>query len=206
MIEHKLAAAVLKVGDGRGFVVKHAWGRYVITAAHCLPHMPPAAAAAGVEEKTYGKLLGPLGSEPTVWAECKFVDPVADIAVLGEPDYQELPKAVDRLVGGAALRIGCIAPHAENIDGRMLSLEGEWLPCKVAYLGGPLWTSKCSKPGMSGSPIIDDSGKAIGVIASGSDSWNETSPPTYGPHPCLAANLPGWLLRTRHKRESLDHR
>jgi hypothetical protein len=35
-------------------------------------------------------LLSPLGAEPHVWAECLFVDPVADLAVLGPVDGQEL--------------------------------------------------------------------------------------------------------------------
>jgi len=41
-----------------------------------------------VEETTYKRLLGPLGGKRTVWAECRFVDPIADIAVLGQPDNQ----------------------------------------------------------------------------------------------------------------------
>ena len=32
-------------------------------------------------EKTYRNLLGALGAEPSVWCECRFVNPVADIAV-----------------------------------------------------------------------------------------------------------------------------
>jgi hypothetical protein len=82
--------AVLRVGGGRGFVVDGEWTRLVITAAHCLPQMPPAHGASYTEERTYSDLLGPLGAETTVWAECLFADPVADIAVLGEPDSQEL--------------------------------------------------------------------------------------------------------------------
>jgi hypothetical protein len=47
-------------------------------------------------------VLGPLGGKRTVWARCLFVDPMADIAVLGEPDSQELYKeatAYDDLIG-----------------------------------------------------------------------------------------------------------
>jgi hypothetical protein len=36
-----------------------------------------------------------LEGECTVWARCLFVDPVADIAVLGEPDNQELHDQAD---------------------------------------------------------------------------------------------------------------
>jgi len=31
-----------------------------------------------------------LGEQPSVWCECLFVDPIADIAVLGTPDDQAL--------------------------------------------------------------------------------------------------------------------
>jgi hypothetical protein len=65
---------LLHVGDGRRFVVDER----VITAAHCLPHQPPAHGALGLEERTYQNLLGPLG-ERTVWAELLFADPIADL-------------------------------------------------------------------------------------------------------------------------------
>jgi hypothetical protein len=90
--------AVIRVGEGRGFIVKDAGEarlgrrdeRIVITAAHCLPKFPPCHAAFSDCERTYKALLGPLGQEPTVWAECLFADPVADIAVLGEPSHDDL--------------------------------------------------------------------------------------------------------------------
>src|SRR5437868_5530405 len=103
--------AIIKVGDGRGFVVEAHTRRerFVITAAHCLPHLPPAHAASYAEDRTYAKLLGPIGESPTVWAECVFVDPVADIAVLSAPDGQALfDECADyeRLVDGRpALRV-----------------------------------------------------------------------------------------------------
>jgi hypothetical protein len=87
----KAKQAVVTVGDGRGFVVEgDLERRYVITAAHCLPELPPAHGASKLEERTYQKLLGPLGEEPSIWAECVFADPVADIAVLSEADGKEL--------------------------------------------------------------------------------------------------------------------
>src|SRR6516162_9140712 len=75
--------AILKVGDGRGFVVAlhhHVNGeeRVIITAAHCLPKVPPPHPARYLQECTYGRLLGPLGGKRTVWAECLFADVMAD--------------------------------------------------------------------------------------------------------------------------------
>jgi hypothetical protein len=111
-----LTTAVVRVGHGRGFVVEHRHSRVVITTSHCLPVdsdgrliLPPSHPGAYLHETTFQKLLGPLGGEPTVWAECMFVDPIADIAVLGGPDSQALSEeadAYDQLVDGAiALKI-----------------------------------------------------------------------------------------------------
>jgi hypothetical protein len=54
-----------------------------------LLHLPPHPGRY-IEEETYQGLLGPLRSEPRVWATCLFVDPIADIATLGSPDDQDL--------------------------------------------------------------------------------------------------------------------
>src|SRR5215472_6256348 len=94
-------------------------------------------------ERTYPNLLGPLGSERRIWAECLFVDPVADIAVLGQPDGQELFEqagAYDGLIEdveplpmgelpatqeGTALE----ARVPDEIGARLLSLDGRWFSC-----------------------------------------------------------------------------
>ena len=87
--------AVIQCGEGRGFVVETANRRIVVTAAHCLPQFPPCASFSGPEERTYPQLLGLIGEAPTVWAECLFVDPIGDIALLGTPDNQSLPEQAD---------------------------------------------------------------------------------------------------------------
>jgi hypothetical protein len=92
---HALSAVVRVSNGGRGFVVETSGrfgrrNRYVITAAHCLPRVPPRHGLSHTEERTYKKLLAPLGKKPSVWCECLFLDPIADIAVLGGPDNQEL--------------------------------------------------------------------------------------------------------------------
>src|SRR5262249_32119348 len=75
----RASRAVLRVGDGRGFVVAGADEsyRYVITAAHCLPWLPPCMSFSKLEEcSAYQGLLGRLDGAITVWAECAFVDPI----------------------------------------------------------------------------------------------------------------------------------
>jgi hypothetical protein len=65
------ARAIIQVGDARGFIVSAGeYDRYVITAAHCLPHYPEPHLANSSSELAYGNILGPLGEqERTVWAE-----------------------------------------------------------------------------------------------------------------------------------------
>jgi hypothetical protein len=199
----ELKNAVLRVGDSRGFVVERQHylsgaERIVITAAHCLPRLPPPYEQLlqlptphpmrCLHEGTYSHLLGPLGADPTVWAECLFVDPVADIAVLGQPDGQELyeeAETYDRLVDDmTALKVADAPPPGlELIDGVgghkfknptpgkgsacVLSLEGHWIEGSVERRRSALAfkPEKAFVGGMSGSPIIDGAGAAIGVVS-----------------------------------------
>jgi hypothetical protein len=190
--------AVIRVGDGRGFLVEGKVDRFIIiTAAHCLPSFPPCLSFSYVEERTYQSLLGTLGQERTVWAECRFVDLIADIAVLGAPDdqtlfdewelYEELVNAVDPLP---------VSDAAPKGDGWLLSLEGQWFQCKIDSMYGPLDISDATgniAGGMSGSPILSESGSAIGIVCAGGET--EAGICTEGgPNSRLARNLPGWML------------
>jgi len=136
---NKLTAAVLQVGDGRGFVVEtlEAEHRLIITAAHCLPFLPPAHPAAYFAERTYRRLLGPLEAEPTVWAECRFIDHVNDIAVLGAPDGQELAQEADRYEAlTEAARRGCSGSMA----------NGAAVPCGTSAVGCGSATPRLALP------------------------------------------------------------
>jgi hypothetical protein len=219
-IERANPASVLKVGDGRGFIIEHrvklpplpvhlqtrrlsriARHRLVITAAHCLPQLPPATPASHCYERTYKGLLGNIeGSKKSVWAECLFADPVADIAVLGCPDNQELfdeANAYDALVDGIpTLQIG----KARNGSGWLLALSGnQWVRTALKIfkgIGGTSLETGPTESGMSGSPILNDAGRAVGVVSIGSEAEmdgkfrNERA----GPQPILSLNLPGWML------------
>jgi hypothetical protein len=198
----KLWRSVIRVGDGRGFIVKTSrYERYVITAAHCLPHFPPNVGL-GVygEEITYRDLLGPLGDkQPKVWAECHFVDPIADVAVVGSPDCQELfeeAEAYEALTDEAsAIRIGKASSGAAWV----LTRAGHWSRCMVT---GPNWAGRLRitdalegiEGGMSGSPILDTDGKAISLVST-SCGVGSNSVHSEGVAPTLTDNLPGWLLR-----------
>jgi hypothetical protein len=207
------ALSVIRVGDGRGFVVETRMGdRFVITAAHCLPHLPPCLAAA-IDERSFPNLIGALGAEPIGWAECLFVDPVNDIAVLGSPDGQELSDeagAYNALLSDAVpLSVGALTFHTPTItfpsgsrrpeaesDAWLLSLDGNWFSCHVRSDGRSIWIKDVAEPirgGMSGSPIISPEGAALGIVSVsiGTPEDHHDS----GPNPELGAHLPIWLAR-----------
>jgi hypothetical protein len=203
-----LTGAVIRVGDGRGFVVERARQR-LVTAAHCLPHLPPAHPMSHTEERTYEALLGPLGAEPTVWAECLFADPVADIAILDGPDNQALFDQAEAceefLADKVALKIGdapkegyeqeILSPPGGSSftltvktegrgTARLLSLDDQWIECRVER--GERWLSVVEEglvaSGVSGSPIVM-ADRAIGLISTG------------GLNPVLKDCLPAWFFR-----------
>jgi hypothetical protein len=131
---------VVRASEGRGFVVQAGYERWIITAAHCLPHLPPPHGLSYIEERTYPRLLGPLDGETDVWAECLFADPVADIAVLGPPDEQALfdeyaayeTLMTDRLpVDGHVPEIDIDIDWKPGEHAEVLGLDGSWFGCQA---------------------------------------------------------------------------
>jgi hypothetical protein len=161
--------------------------RYVITAGHCLPALPPAASAQHAHEATW-RILSPLGEPASVLATCCFVDPVTDLAVLCQPDdqawsareiegWEALVDAADVLdVADASNGPVTIA----GLDGTPQRFEASTVR-HVIWLDGPRIAG-----GMSGSPIVSAEGKAIGVCVTGGDDAG-----THGPQPHLRQCLPG---------------
>jgi Trypsin-like peptidase domain len=199
-IGNRAKRAVLSVGNegGRGFVVELDHTRVVVTAAHCLPELP-VAQSSSFGEHTYFNLLAPLGGKPTVTTECWFVDPVSDLAVLGPPDYEILSAQhgayVELMKSAVALSIAPVLgkPESES-PGWLLSLKGKWIRCGVTHNGGPLYVTDAKEGiigGMSGSPILDDDGSAIGVLTNSGGSGEVHT--ESGPNPRLIYHLPLWL-------------
>src|SRR5947209_686394 len=143
--------SVVKVGHGRGFIIKkrvkivrpkglpdhinlrtYIERRLIVTAGHCLPKLPPAFAGGFTSDVTYRNLVGALdGGKNNLWAKCLFVDPIADIAVLGCPDNQAFCDEAEAFDGfiepRPALRVG----KATSGPGWMLTLNQEWIPIRL---------------------------------------------------------------------------
>ena len=168
-------ACVLKVDGGLGFIIEYRFPipsklrtgygpqkyirrRLVITAAHNLPDWPPEHACPSSWDKTF-RLLGKLHSNKSdVYAECLYVNPVADIAVLGCPDEQEPnydPDLYHELTDDApVLQIG----KPRSGPGWVLSIDGRWvrttLDVRCDVYGTSLWIGP-TVAGQSGSPILN---------------------------------------------------
>lgn len=198
---------VVRVGDGRGFIVEHDQRPMIITAAHCLPNLPPAHAMSYLKERTYAKLIGSLGGEKKIWAECLFVDPVADLALLGNPDDQELfdqAEAYSAFVGDRSAV--CMSGNVTN-NGWVLSLEGNWVPMLLHVVSGLFGTSLCisrTEAGQSGSPILNEAGQAVAVIVIGGSSAGIEG--SQGPQPILYRDLPSRYVNTCNRKAVSRHR
>jgi len=210
----KAKGAVIRVGaGGRGFIVSAGEDeRYVITAAHCLPRSqyPSPHLANSSRELAFPNFLGPLGQKKrTIWAALCAINLCDDFAVLEAPggqalyeqcaEYEKFTETPTMTIG---ISPGALAPHLWKNDpdpGKpawILSLDGEWQRC-VVYNGGRFLTLKTEQKiegGMSGSPIIDDKGAAIGVISTASDGGDNLGPSLTD---CLPAHL---LRKLRPKR------
>jgi hypothetical protein len=171
---------VVRVGDGRGFVVSAGeYDRYVITAAHCLPKHPEPHLANDANELTYA-IIGPVGrKKPTISAGLCADNLIDDVAVFSEPDGQVLwdeCQSYEKFTAAAALVTGKPPVAVEPYNWRtttgtaawVLSLDRKWQPCLVQNGGRFLWIKEASiEGGMFGSPIIDANGAAIGLISTG---------------------------------------
>jgi hypothetical protein len=198
--------AVIRVGTGgRGFIASTGDKRYVVTAARCVPHsrFPRPHLANSAPELIFCNLIGPLASKQrTIWAELCAVSLCDDLAVFNAPDGQDFYDQYaqyEEFTEQAAIPIGlspdALPPHQwkdhPGTSGYMLSLDGEWQRCTV-HNGGrflQIETDRGFQSGMSGSPIINDSGAAIGIVStSGAGGDNNIAP-------SLSDCLPPWLLR-----------
>jgi hypothetical protein len=95
-------------------------------------------------------VLSELGGNTPVWATCLFADPIADIAVLGSPDTQELGEqaaAYDRLIGAATqLAIGTPLAWDTIVPVSVIALDGRRVTGKAEHFGGELFIDETAEP------------------------------------------------------------
>jgi hypothetical protein len=188
----EIESGIVRVGEGRGFLVKSSrFGALVITAGHCLPHLPPAMPAGYTEEYTYQNLLGAIEeSALSITAEFLFVDPVGDLAVLGGPDNQTFFDESEAYEEFAEHRfkLAIGRPTDELTEAWLFSRENQWESCRAGtthrltlQIEGAPWMAIA--PGTSGSPVVLEDGSAVGAISLGQSD-----------NPVLVHHPPGWLL------------
>jgi len=82
------------------------------------------------------------------------------------------------------------APPVWEGPARLVALDGRWLGCTLRAGSRALWVKDAAEPivgGMSGSPILNNDGAALGIVCTGSGRWS-------GPNPFLMRQLPRWFL------------
>jgi Trypsin-like peptidase domain len=196
-----LTISVLQIGNGaRGFVVLDPDGEPVIvTVCHALPRLPSCYRRGQLDGCVYERLLAPLRERPLVGAELLHADVVSDLAVLGAPP--EDSSAYDALASSVTpLKIGASADERRNsvIRVRLPTLMDEWITCTAIRARGSLWL-RCAGDdrivsGMSGSPILDDDGRVIGVLAVVNGDPEQVVHDGGGPQPVLTHHLPARFL------------
>jgi S1-C subfamily serine protease len=188
-------SAVVRVGrsgrggrGGRGFATDLAniHGHImpcVITAAHCVPAPVDRLTSPWEQwENTKMTFVGPLDGKTTIAVTILFWDPTTDLAVLGEPDdqalyeesiaYRAIMEEVDR-IEIAPLELPLLAEDDRTSTAWALSLEGEWFACKTRTSLSLLVHNAPIARGMSGSPLLNEAGAALGVVSRGSASPDE---------------------------------
>jgi len=180
---------------GRGVLVE---GGYIITAAHCIEfdiEGGPMALGVYYTERittSYGDLLvSPV-----------LVEPVSDIAVLGPVDGQELPGEAEKfeefyqaiepviisrrnLLLFKSIPVFIFTHHKTWVEGTVTMYKNN-APTLV------LKTTKAIEPGTSGSPVVDELGKLIGVASIA--SMDQLQEGGSGSIPHLKLALPLWIL------------
>jgi hypothetical protein len=187
----KAEDVLVKVGEGRGVVVRANGLAHplIITCAHCIPERPSAHLARYLHEYTF-RLLGPLFGRVTVFAEVLFYDPIADVAVLSQPDAQvlfEQADAFDELLAHCK-PIAVAANSPPNGAGFVFDLKGKLQPVTYEVHPSGITVRVEGYPflgGMSGSPILDDQHRVVALCSVGDLGGSDNFP-----SPRLAVAIP----------------
>lgn len=202
-------SAIVRVGDGRGFVVAGKQSCFVITARHCLRDFPLSPPGWDSMTNTCADLLGPLRAARTVAARCVFADPISDLAILGPPCQGPSPEGYKRFVELTqhVLPFSIGAPQTKYFPCFALSNEQHWFGARaqveVTEDGSAVWLFRPMAEitaEMVGSPILGADGSAVGLMSSNLFS-NFDLEDEGAPNPLLTAHFPAWFLAEMGREE-----
>ena len=179
---------------GRGILIP---GQMILTAAHCVTYTTDGSMVLG--DFFLEDILTAQGM--ALKAQPVFLDPLADIALLGALDSQEFSKEVSHYEAWceAILPIPLSEadfPFDSPIPISVYTHRGQWIRgtvCQMSYDANALaWIMTTQiEGGTSGSPIVTDDGLIVGVVS----HTNETGAECMGLTPRPHLTLPGWALR-----------
>lgn len=202
--------AVVRVGDGRGFVIAGKQSRFVITARHCLRDFPVSQPGYDAGKNTCSNLLGALGTAKTVAARCVFADSINDLAILGPPCFGLFPEGYRRFVELTERMFPFVieAPQTACFSCFALSSEQRWFGARaqvdVTEDGSAVWLFRpmaAITAEMIGSPILASNGSAIGLMSSNL-LLNFDLEDEGAPNPILTAHFPAWFLAEMRRDRS----
>ena len=182
--------------DGRGVIVP---GNYIVTAAHCIGWTAEGLMA--IDGR--GESPEPVSWHGRdLWADVYAIEPVADIAILGPPDAQTFPEEWDVFmeVFDAVSPVPLATAPLEvwrEFPAFILShdkgwIEGKAKACREGAHRLMLKAAEKIERGTSGSPVVDESGRLLGVI---SCSDNPVGPQeATGLMPFAHRALPRWVV------------
>jgi S1-C subfamily serine protease len=184
-------------GHGQGVLVN---GDFVLTAAHCVTWDGDGEMALG---DRYIEKLTTRGRD--MQASVCAVDPVADIAALGDIGDGELLEVMGpfqrwcRETDSVPLRRSLPVLN-KSLDVFILSHTGEWVTGRItehqSWARGRVYVEADQqiRGGTSGGPIVDPSGQLVGVVSSFSESPG-VSERCGGLQPFAWLALPMWVRR-----------
>ena len=168
-IKAKVAGATVKLCKlgGQGVLVE---GDLILTAAHCIT-------VTGVGSGNYEDILNRIetndGSQLLV--ETFAVEPVADIAVLGCVDYQDIPDWAEKFEtfceNTTPLPICCREfPLSQPFPIFIYDHKEKWITGTARQMqknarGLPIVPDQRIEGGTSGSPVVNDTGELLGIVS-----------------------------------------